>query len=62
VVLVHGTDDDVVPFAQSRDYATAARAAGTPVTLHEVAGAGHSAHLDPASPALDPVWAALRRL
>jgi acetyl esterase/lipase len=62
MLLVHGTDDDVVPFAQSRDYATAARAAGTPVTLHEVAGAGHSAHLDPASPALDPVWAALRRL
>ncbi len=62
LVLVHGTDDRVVPPGQSRGYVAAARAAGTPATLHEVPGAGHVEHLDPSSAALRPVWAALAAL
>lgn len=60
LLLVHGTADDVVPIGQSRGYAAAARAANTPATLRVVGGAGHFDHLDPAAPALRPVWAALR--
>ncbi len=62
LLLVHGTDDAVVPISQSRGYAAAARRSSTPVTLREVPGAGHLDHLDPTSDALRPVWAALRRL
>ncbi len=35
---VHGTDDDTVPIAQSRDYVAAASAAGADAELVEVAG------------------------
>lgn len=62
LLLVHGTADEVVPISQSRGYADAARASGTSVTLRVVEGAEHFAHLDPASAALRPVWAALRSL
>lgn len=55
-LLVHGTEDDVVPVAMSRAYARAARAAGDAAALVEVPGAGHFVHLDVQSPA----WAAVR--
>ncbi|MEO7981241.1 MAG: alpha/beta hydrolase [Sporichthyaceae bacterium] len=62
LLLVHGTQDRVVPLAQSRGYLAAAQRTATPVTLREVTGAGHFDHLDPTSTALAPVWAELRRL
>ena len=58
-VLIHGRDDTVVPVSQSRDYARAADAAGTPVELHLLARGEHIEHLRPRSPALEPVFAAL---
>lgn len=62
VHLVHGDADEVVPLSQSRAYASAARRAGVTAELTVVKSAGHFEHLDPASTALDPVWAALRTL
>ena len=50
VRCVHGTDDDVVPISQSRDYVAAATAAGADATLTEVAG-DHFVVIDPASDA-----------
>ncbi len=47
IALVHGTDDDEVPIDQSRRYAAAATAAGDPVELTEIAGAGHYQLIDP---------------
>jgi acetyl esterase/lipase len=51
ILLVTGADDDVVPPAQSRDFARAARAAGDDVTLEVVPDQGHFGHLDPSSAA-----------
>jgi pimeloyl-ACP methyl ester carboxylesterase len=48
-LLVTGADDDQVPPAQSRAFASSARAAGDEVRLEVVAGEGHYGHLDPAS-------------
>ncbi|MBF6498603.1 alpha/beta hydrolase [Nocardia cyriacigeorgica] len=42
VTVVHGDNDGTVSPEQSRNYAAAARAAGDPVTLHLVPGAGHA--------------------
>ncbi len=50
VWCVHAPDDDVVPIAQSRDYVTAARAAGGAATLVEVPG-DHFTVIDPATDA-----------
>lgn len=46
-LLVHGTADEIVPPAQSRSYAAAARAAGDEVELVELAGAGHFDVIEP---------------
>jgi acetyl esterase/lipase len=54
-LLVHGTDDDVVPPGQSRCYADAARAAGDAVELVELPGADHFDVIEAAHPA----WAAV---
>ncbi len=62
VVLVHGRDDTVVPVSQSRDYARAAMAAGSPVELHLLDRAEHIEHLRPRSPALASVFPALEAL
>ena len=63
VVLMHGTEDDAVPIAQSIAYAKAAKQAGGRVTFVELEGAGHMDFLDPASVAhrkrvdgLDGTW------
>ncbi len=53
-LLVHGTDDDVVPPDMSRAYA---RRATHPCELVELAGVGHMEHLDPGSEAWRPVVA-----
>ena len=50
-LILHGTGDDVVPIAMSREYAAAARAAGDAVELVELPGLGHMEHLEPASAA-----------
>ena len=50
VRCLHARDDDVVPFAQSADYVTAARAAGADASVVEVPG-GHFGLIDPAAPA-----------
>jgi acetyl esterase/lipase len=49
--ILHGVDDDAVPIALSRGYATAAREAGDAVELVELAHTGHMEFLDPASAA-----------
>ena len=46
-VLVHGSNDDIVPPSQSRDYAAAARAAGDEVELVEPPGADHFDVVEP---------------
>jgi acetyl esterase/lipase len=46
-VLVHGTDDDVVPLRLSEAYVAAARAAGDDATLVRLDGAGHFEPVDP---------------
>jgi acetyl esterase/lipase len=50
VWCVHGTDDTIVPISQSRDYVTAATAAGAEATMVEVAG-DHFVVIDPATEA-----------
>jgi acetyl esterase/lipase len=57
VWCVHGTDDDVVPVSQSRDYVAAATDAGATAELVEVDG-DHFAVIDPGSDA----WATQRAL
>ena len=51
-LLVHGTDDEVVPPEMSRAYA---RCAPHSCELVEPAGTGHMEHLDPGSEAWRPV-------
>jgi len=41
-VIVHGTDDEVVPVEQSRELYSALCSVGVPAQLHEFAGEGHS--------------------
>jgi acetyl esterase/lipase len=53
-LLVHGSADDVVSPRRSRDFATAARAAGDDVTLVEPQ-ADHRQIIDPRHPAWAPV-------
>jgi acetyl esterase/lipase len=49
--LVHGTADDIVPFAFSEDYGSAKRKAHEDVRLVEIRGAGHFDLIDPRSEA-----------
>jgi acetyl esterase/lipase len=49
--LVHGSADDIVPPAFSREYVKAKRASGEDVRLVEIAGAGHFDLIDPRSAA-----------
>jgi acetyl esterase/lipase len=55
-VLVHGTEDDVVPFEQSTRYA---EAAGGEAKLLPLEGAGHFEPIDPLSPESEAVAAAV---
>ena len=52
-VLVHGIHDETVPIRQSRAYVAAAVKAGERCVLHELAGTGHYAFLDPRQPAFE---------
>jgi acetyl esterase/lipase len=58
VLCVHGRGDQAVPFAQSTEYVTAARAAGATASLTEVQG-NHFTLIDPRSPAWSTVVDAL---
>jgi dipeptidyl aminopeptidase/acylaminoacyl peptidase len=49
-VLVHGTNDDVVPFRLSEHYVAAAREKGDDVELVPLEGAGHFEPIDPLAP------------
>ena len=49
--LVHGTEDDVVPPAFSRDYVSAKQKTKEDARLVEIAGAGHFEVIDPRSKA-----------
>ncbi len=60
-VLVHGRDDDRIPFAHARGYAALAAAAGDDCRLIEVDG-GHFDPIDPRSAAWPPVVAAVASL
>jgi acetyl esterase/lipase len=60
-VLAHAPDDDVVPPAQTADYATAARAAGDDVTVIRLDAGGHFDLIDPDSAAWKAVAPALER-
>lgn len=63
--LIQGTADSIVPVESVRAYAEAANNSGDPVTVHEVAGAGHFEPVVPDTAAwpllLDAVRAALKQ-
>ncbi|WP_459193203.1 alpha/beta hydrolase fold domain-containing protein [Halosimplex sp. J119] len=46
-LIVHGSEDPIVPHDQSVSLRDALRDAGSPVSLHTVAGAGHGGFEDP---------------
>ncbi|HEY7983252.1 MAG TPA: alpha/beta fold hydrolase [Ktedonobacterales bacterium] len=60
--LIHGTNDDSVPYAISVGYHAAARAAGDDVSLVTLAGKGHFEMVDPATPEWGAVLAEALRL
>jgi acetyl esterase/lipase len=56
--LIHGTEDDNVPYGISVGYQEVARTAGDEVTLVTLTGAGHFEMVDPAT----PEWTAVREV
>jgi acetyl esterase/lipase len=60
--LVHGTEDDSVPFAMSETYVAAAQAAGDAATLLALPGAGHFEVIDPLAAEWPMILAAIRGL
>jgi acetyl esterase/lipase len=60
ITLVHGTNDDRVPWQQSRDFATKARTRGDDVACTRIDGCGHFEVIDPLSAAWPTVLAAFR--
>jgi pimeloyl-ACP methyl ester carboxylesterase len=58
-IVIHGTDDDDVPYAMSERYVAAAGGEAELVTLD---GAGHFELIDPLAPAFAQTLAAARRL
>lgn len=61
-LLLHGTADESVPYAISRDYAAAARAAGDDAELVTLPGAGHYEVIDPRAAEWPQVERAVLRL
>jgi len=61
-ILIHGTDDDIVPFEMSEHYAARAREAGDRVDLVSLVGMGHFEPIDPRSQAWPSVLEAARAL
>jgi len=56
-VLIHGTDDDVVPFSQSEKFVERAEQLGERPTLVNLKGTGHFELIDPES----DVWSTITR-
>jgi len=61
-VLIHGTDDDVVPISNSRAYVAARRTDSGAVRLVEISGADHFDLIDPSSRAWAVVLANVKQL
>lgn len=61
-ILLHGTADEDVPYAISRDYVAAAQAAGDDAELVTLPGAGHFEVIDPRSAEWPQVERAVLRL
>ncbi|MGC4880139.1 alpha/beta hydrolase family protein [Micromonospora sp. DT43] len=61
-VVVHGSEDQQVPVAMSRDFVAAARAAGSDIALVELPGCEHFGLIDPESSAWPRVLDVLRSL
>jgi acetyl esterase/lipase len=59
VVVLHGTEDDTVPFAMSQAFTRAAESAGDDIRLVALEGAGHYEPIDPSSEAFEAVVEAL---
>jgi acetyl esterase/lipase len=62
VRLVHGSEDPIVPLAQSTRFAEAAQARGEDAQVREVPGAGHFDVIAPFAPAWEAVVQAVREL
>jgi len=62
VRLVHGSRDETVPCAMSRDYAARAAGQGDDVALDELTECGHYEPIDPLTAAWPSVLAALRAI
>jgi acetyl esterase/lipase len=60
--IVHGEDDDIVPFEMSAQYFADAKKAGDPAVLDAIGDAGHFELIDPASNAWPAVLGAVRAL
>jgi acetyl esterase/lipase len=60
--LIHGTEDDVVPFSLSEAYCREARARGDDAALVPLPGMGHFEPIDPRTAAWPAVLAAVREL
>lgn len=60
--LIHGDQDDIVPFAMSEAFVKAARRAGDDATLIRLAGSGHFQPVDPRTAEWKRVLDALRSL
>jgi dipeptidyl aminopeptidase/acylaminoacyl peptidase len=61
-VVIHGSEDQQVPAEMSRDFVTAARGAGSDISLVELPGCEHFGLIDPESSAWPQVLNALRAL
>ena len=60
--LVHGTDDKIVPFEQSRAFASHASEARDDARVVPIEGAGHFDVIAPDAPAFEAVEKAVREL
>jgi len=58
-ILIHGTDDDIVPFSQSEKFVEKARELGDRPTLVNLKGVGHFELIDPESDAWSTVTRAV---
>jgi dipeptidyl aminopeptidase/acylaminoacyl peptidase len=56
-LIIHGTDDSVVPHAQSQALHSAANGNGVHSKLHLIRGAKHGFHLEPSQRDLKPLVA-----
>lgn len=61
-IVIHGTDDDTVPYSLSQAYVLDARQEGDDATLETLKGMGHFEPIDPRSAAFPVVLGAVRKL